>query len=88
MLWSCKKADQTLQNSSDESVGSEILNGTRGEPGDGAWDVLGCGYDVTGDYANSSSSRLEIVDVGKMDLEHPTYVNSSGSRNRYSYFCC
>lgn len=47
--------------------------------GDGQWDLLGFGYDVTKDFANSNSSTYPIVDVEKLRLENITSVISSGA---------
>ncbi|MXV16509.1 MAC/perforin domain-containing protein [Hufsiella ginkgonis] len=47
--------------------------------GDGVWDVLGYGYDLTGEYAHSNSATYQIIDVAQMDLDHPTLVENSGA---------
>ncbi|TAG99837.1 MAG: hypothetical protein EAZ15_10480 [Sphingobacteriales bacterium] len=47
------------------------------EAGDGKWDLLGFGYDVTGQYANESSSGFKIINVEKLKLQNSNYVLSS-----------
>lgn len=39
--------------------------------GDKLYDVLGYGYDVTGRFANSESSRLQVLDIVKFVAEDP-----------------
>src|SRR5690348_10885582 len=40
-------------------------------PGDGQFDALGDGYDVTGEYANPSSVRNTVIDIAKFKTENP-----------------
>ena len=47
--------------------------------GDGAWDLLGFGYNVTGDYGTSDASTFPVVDVARLVQEQPTYIIASGA---------
>jgi hypothetical protein len=38
--------------------------------GDGIYDVLGHGYNATGEYANASAAGFKIVDIDRFKLEH------------------
>ena len=37
--------------------------------GDGAYDILGYGYNATGEYANSNSSGYQVIDLEKFKNE-------------------
>lgn len=50
---------------------------------DGAWDLLGYGYDVTKEYANSNSSTYPIINVEKLKQENPTRVDVSGAETTH-----
>lgn len=55
----------------------------------GQWHALGYGYDVTGDYLNTSSLRLmPVLDVARMYIDHPNKIFSiptGGSTENYFY---
>lgn len=38
--------------------------------------LLGYGYDVTGEYADSASARKQVVDVAKLDASYPHRVEN------------
>lgn len=42
--------------------------------GDGQNDLLGYGYDVTGEYANSSASKFSVIDVNALKAAQPLRV--------------
>lgn len=42
--------------------------------GDGLNDLLGYGYDVTGEYANSSAAKFAVVDVNRLKADQPSRV--------------
>ncbi|MFC5282701.1 hypothetical protein [Pedobacter alpinus] len=50
---------------------------------DGVWDVLGYGYDVTGDYANINDTKLPIIDVTRLKSERPDVIGTSPGDQRY-----
>jgi len=84
MLWACQKDERTED--------SELTNKPKGphgktlEAGDGEWDLLGFGYNLTGEYAISDASTFQIIDVERLKNEHPTYINNSGSETSSPYF--
>lgn len=45
------------------NVESSVSNVTTRAAGDGVYDVLGYGYDITDDYMGENSTRLKILDV-------------------------
>lgn len=54
--------------------------------GDGLYDVLGYGYDVTGRFANSESSRLQALDIEKFVAEDPgSYSPNSHVEEYFDY---
>lgn len=65
----CKK-----DNSKDLSS-SKPLNKVM-SAGDGRFDLLGYGYDVTGEYANLSSTRFGVIDVEKISKAEPNRINT------------
>jgi hypothetical protein len=42
--------------------------------GDGKNDLLGYGFDVAGEYANSSASRFAVLDINAFQRDYPTRV--------------
>lgn len=57
LFYSCSKMED-LPN-----VESSVSNVTTRAAGDGVYDVLGYGYDITDDYMGENSTRLKILDV-------------------------
>ena len=50
--------------------------------GDGAYDLVGYGYDLTGAYANANSAKFQIIDVARFAHDYPTRVeidNTTGT---------
>ncbi|MBB6500690.1 MAC/perforin domain-containing protein [Pedobacter cryoconitis] len=52
--------------------------------GDGLYDLLGYGYDATGEYGNASASRFKVIDIAKLKLEHPDRVENSIAPDQYT----
>lgn len=71
MLWSCKKENRLAPPNTETNVPVRA-SPLRG--GDGLYDVLGYGYDVTGEYANSSASRSMVIDVDRFKTDYPNRV--------------
>ena len=57
LFYSCSEMEN-LPN-----VESSVSNVTTRAAGDGVYDVLGYGYDITDDYMGENSTRLKILDV-------------------------
>lgn len=51
--------------------------------GDGIYDVLGHGYDATGEYANASSSGFKVIDIEKYKIDHSNRVLSDNSLTQF-----
>ncbi|WP_316826676.1 MAC/perforin domain-containing protein [Pedobacter miscanthi] len=51
--------------------------------GDGVWDLLGYGYDVTGEYANSSASKFSVIDVVKLKADYFDRVEKDEASRKY-----
>lgn len=64
VLSGCKKND--IRESDNNSLKDKK---EQGYPGDRLYDALGNGYDVTGRFANSESSRLQVLDIEKFVRE-------------------
>lgn len=43
--------------------------------GDGAYDVLGYGYNATGEYANSNSAGYQVIDIEKIQKRTGWKIN-------------
>lgn len=56
--------------------------------GDGKWDLLGYGYDVTGEYLHlSSASKAPVLDMDRIELEHRNKLNNpSTTEGGENYF--
>lgn len=81
MLWSCTKKEDLSQ-----AVTPGAPVGTANSAADGRWDLLGFGYDITGEYANSNSSRYQVIDVERLKLAYPTNVDMSGAETLDDFF--
>lgn len=66
---SCKKSDLVEEKSLTNNHNNFAF------AGDKKYDVLGYGYDITGRVANSSSSRLQVLDIEKFVLQDPASFN-------------
>lgn len=65
LFYSCSEIED-LPN-----VESSVSNVTTRAAGDGVYDVLGYGYDITDDYMGENSTRLKILDVEAFVKENP-----------------
>ena len=76
----CKKEIETLEtiNSKDSM---QILSA-----GDGQFDALGYGYDVTGEYASLSATRFKVIDIAKLYANEPDRVNSIIGTTEYTEY--
>lgn len=76
----CKKetATSALPKSGDLT---QVSNG-----GDGRFDELGFGYDVTGEYASLSATRLKVIDIEKVYLAEPDRVNPIVGTSDYTEY--
>ncbi|WP_299286402.1 MAC/perforin domain-containing protein [uncultured Mucilaginibacter sp.] len=54
--------------------------------GDKYLDLLGYGYDITGEYANISSSRYKVIDVENLAKDEPARVNTQIGTSEYPEF--
>ncbi|SDG05309.1 MAC/perforin domain-containing protein [Mucilaginibacter sp. P25] len=82
MLWSCSKNAQLVPDQTKTSSGKLTAHAA----GDQAWDVLGFGYDVTGEYGNSVSTTFPVIDVAKLYAADPIRVVKNVSTSRNSTF--
>lgn len=62
---SCKKNDFNIKQSTDPK------KLTTQSAGDNVYDLLGYGYDVTGEYASSNSTTYQVVDIAKIAQAEP-----------------
>lgn len=79
MLWSCKKQDDTIQKNAQKSANTLQTNSS----GDGAYDLLGFGYDVTKEFANSNSSKAQVLNIAALDLQNPGRVIPGNNKTQY-----
>jgi hypothetical protein len=56
--------------------------------GDGEWDLLGYGYDMTGElFSSNSVSDAAIIDVGKFNADYPNRINTpTGTHGYYAVY--
>ncbi|MDQ0641811.1 hypothetical protein QF042_005376 [Pedobacter sp. W3I1] len=53
--------------------------------GDGKWDLLGYGYDMTGElFASSNASDAAIIDVDRFNTDYPNRINTP--TDTYGYY--
>jgi len=84
MLWtSCKKQDQLPTNQNSAQTGSKLKAKSAR---DGVWDVLGYGYDVTGEYANSNSTTYQVIDVARLYAADASRVITNLNTTQNSVF--
>lgn len=71
-LFSCKKStDDVTKPTYNITPQNKLMSA-----GDGQWDLLGYGYDMTGDYANSNSATFPVIDVEKLRIAYPTMTQA------------
>lgn len=80
MAWGCKK-EQTPTPEKPERPGRAMPRSA----GDGKNDLLGYGYDVTGEYGNSSASRFAVLDITAFQQAHPTRVEWDLSKKQVGH---
>lgn len=95
VITSCSKSKETFENKLPNKGSSLSMGPGMRTPGDGLWDVLGYGYDVTGEYANPNAVRYMVVDVTAlkaaepnraiMDPSHFSYGNLNAGSNAEEY---
>jgi len=83
-LWSCKRQSDITPSSTQKGGKLQTLSG-----GDGKWDVLGYGLDVTDDLLDITSvSDAPIFDMTRFANDYPSRINvittTEGSENYYS----
>lgn len=78
-MFSCKKETEVITDANTHSVSD--VNQPIGimSSGDGKWDLLGFGYDITGEYAHSRSAAYPVIDIEQLKNANPTMVIPSGS---------
>lgn len=73
LFFGCSKEELKLndlqENSNSLSNRISLLSAA-----DGKNDLLGFGYDITGEYANSSAAKFPVIDVDRLQSEQPTRV--------------
>ncbi|NML23956.1 hypothetical protein HHL16_23950 [Pseudoflavitalea sp. G-6-1-2] len=77
----CKK--QVAPEPAGEETSKPVLHPN--SAGDGQNDLLGYGYDITGEYANSSASKFAVIDVAKLKAAQPTRVEWDLSSRQEGY---
>lgn len=50
--------------------------------GDGIYDVLGHGYNVTGEYANATAAGFKVVDIDRFKLEQTNRLISENTNSQ------
>ncbi|MBW8683283.1 MAC/perforin domain-containing protein [Chitinophaga rhizophila] len=78
--FSCQK-----ESKQDIPVPDEVRKPTTEAAGDGAYDVIGYGCDVTGPFADAASSRHAVVDLAAFQAAFPNRVLVTNP-NRQSFF--
>ncbi|SFO73916.1 MAC/Perforin domain-containing protein [Chitinophaga sp. YR627] len=78
---SCRK-----EAKQDELIPNENRTPTIAAAGDGVYDVIGYGYDVTGVFADASSSRNPVIDFAAFQAANPGRVNISYPNTQDFYY--
>lgn len=82
MLTGCKK-NEVPTTPINDGINKKKKNGQgTNSAGDGKNDLLGYGYDLTGEFANSSAAKFSVINVDKLKLEQPTRVEWDLSSKR------
>ncbi|MBB6111232.1 MAC/Perforin domain-containing protein [Mucilaginibacter lappiensis] len=84
MLWSCSKQSQVKPGQSEASSTPNKLQ-TKSAV-DHVWDVLGFGYDVTGEYGNSSATTFQVIDIAKLNAADASRVVTQLNTTRNAVF--
>lgn len=87
LLWSCKKQNETNPISQSQAPTVAKVKKAAGAR-DGYLDLLGYGYDATGEYATSASATFQVLNVAQLKADYPTRVeddlSATSSVNIYS----
>ncbi len=92
-LSSCKKnvvIDETKEISkapltNDSITVNDLTVYNSNAPSRGEYHLLGYGYDVTGEYADSSSARQPIIDLVRLKKDWPTRLETSRSTSSWPH---
>lgn len=81
--WSCQK-----ENNEHLKPKTNLADASPQKAGDGVNDVVGYGYDVTGVYADASSSRNAVIDIAAFSAANPNrlYVSYPNSQTYFSTY--
>lgn len=58
---------------------AECRTEVKGEEWQGLENILGCGYDITGEYMSATSMRGKVVDLGKLDANRLVVMSAPAS---------
>lgn len=85
MFWSCKRDDLTPSNSNTTVNGGKLKSFSQG---DGKWDVLGYGLDVTRNTLDISSiSDAPIFDMTRFEKDYLSRINvSTATEGAFQYY--
>lgn len=83
VITGCSKSKEAFENKLPNPGSSLSMRPEMRIPGDGVWDVLGYGYDVTGEYANPNAVRYMIVDATALKAAESNRVISDPSQFSY-----
>lgn len=83
-LISCSQDDYIIENNSNETINEKKLKSA----GDGRYDLLGYGYDITGEYLHPKSSRNQVINIDKLiSMEKDKKpIDSIGTFTEYTDF--
>ena len=81
VVTSCKK--DLVKSPNDQSNPSKL--GTQ-SAGDNKYDLLGFGYDVTGEYASSTSSTYKVIDIDKLVADAPDRYVTDVNVSQYAEY--
>jgi MAC/Perforin domain len=59
------------ENVEETNIDTQKRNRSLERAGDGIYDVLGAGYDVTGEYADATSARFQVLDIPALIAAQP-----------------
>lgn len=68
---SCSTEELGSESTPEDLVKSGNRSSTGKSAGDGIYDVLGHGYNATGEYANSNAAGFQVIDINRFKLEQP-----------------
>lgn len=74
-IWSCKSPVEA-------PVSDAPAKTTIQSSGDGKKDVLGYGYNVIGEFGNSSAATYKVIDVDRLTSEYPNRVETDLSKKQ------